>query len=499
MTGPVPQSSVQTPPMNTPRTAPDRLRPEDLRATIAGIDTPVPLLDGTARPYVFLDNGASTPALGAVVDAVAEFLPWYSGVHRGTGFKSLLATRVFDAAHDAVGDFVKADLSTNTVIFTKNTTECVNKLSNRLAFRHGEVVVTTLLEHHSNDLPWRKNAAVVHVGTLADGRLDLEALKAALASRRGKVRLVAVTGASNITGYCPPIHDIAAWAHAAGARIFVDAAQLAPHRAIDVFPDDHPGHIDFLALSAHKMYAPYGTGALIGPRSFFAEGDPDAVGGGVVEIVTLDHAVWNKPPQKEEAGSPNVIGGVAMAAAVRILEAVGMDAIASHERELMEYAYPKLLSVPGLVAYGPIDRLGEKVGVMSFNMEGMHHSLVAAILGIEGGIGVRDGCFCAHPYVKELLHVTADEDRVLTEEVLSGDKSRMPGMVRASLGCYNSREDIDALVDMLQRIARKDYRGRYLQDRASGAFAAAGYAPDFARYCSLAGWPHRASLASEAS
>jgi selenocysteine lyase/cysteine desulfurase len=472
---------------------------EDLRATIAGINTRVPLLDGTTRPYVYLDNGASTPALGGVVDAVAEFLPWYSGVHRGTGFKSLLATRVFDAAHDAVGSFVGADLTTNTVIFTKNSTECINKLSNRFCFRPGDTVVTTLMEHHSNDLPWRKNATTVHVGTRPDGRLDLEAVKRAIASSGGKVRLVAVSGASNITGLCPPIHDIAVWAHAAGAKIFVDAAQLAPHRSIEVGADDDPGHIDFLAVSAHKMYAPYGTGALVGPRSFFELGDPDVVGGGVVDIVTLDHAAWNKPPHKEEAGSPNVIGGVALGAAVRILKEVGMDAIASHERELMEYAYPKLTSIPRVITYGPIDRLGEKVGVMAFNVEGMHHSLVAAILGIEGGIGVRDGCFCAHPYVKELLHVTPEEDRILTHEVLSGDKSRMPGMVRASLGCYNTRGDIDALVEMLHRIVRGEYAGRYIQDRASGAFSAEGHDPDFSRYCSLAAWSRTERLPSEAS
>jgi cysteine desulfurase/selenocysteine lyase len=474
-------------------------RLEDIRASIVGIGTPVPLLDGTTRPYVFLDNGASTPALGGVVDAVAEFLPWYSGVHRGTGFKSLLATRIFDAAHDAVGEFVGADPSTNTVIFTKNTTECVNKLSNRFGFRSGDTVVTTIMEHHSNDLPWRKNAKVVHVGVLADGRLDLKALKTAISSGRGRVRLVAVSGASNITGLLPPIHEIAAWAHEAGAKLFVDAAQLAPHRAIDMLPDDHPGHIDFLALSAHKMYAPYGTGALIGPRAFFEHGEPDAVGGGVVDIVTLDHAAWNKPPHKEEAGSPNVVGGVALGAAVRILRATGMDAIAAHERELMEYAYPKLSAIPRVATYGPIDRLNEKVGVMAFNVEGMHHSLVAAILGVEGGIGVRDGCFCAHPYVKELLHVTPEDDRILTEEVLSGDKSRMPGMVRASLGCYNNREDIDALLEMLHRVVRGDYRGTYVQDRASGAFSAQGHQPDFSQYCSLAGWPRRDNIPSEAS
>ncbi len=471
----------------------------DLRGEIVGIDTRVPLLDGTEKPYVYLDNAASTPVLRGVLRAVEEFLPWYSGVHRGTGFKSVLATGIFDAAHDAVGRFVGADLARNTVVFTKNTTECVNKLSNRFCFGPGDVVITTMMEHHSNDLPWRKNARVVHIGITPDGHPDLEAMKRAIAREKGKLRLVALSGASNITGLCAPVHEIASWAHAAGARIFMDAAQLAPHRAIDMLGDDDPRHIDFLALSAHKMYAPFGTGALVGPKEFFEEGDPDQVGGGVVDIVTLDRAVWNRPPHKEEAGSPNVIGGVALAAAAGILSSVGMEAIAAHEQEILSYGYAKLKKIKGLALYGPTDNLEEKVGVMAFNVTGMHHSLVAAILGVEGGIGVRDGCFCAHPYVKELLHVSPEDERVFTAEVISGNKSHMPGMVRASLGCYNTRGDIDALAEMLERVVKGDYAGTYVQDPASGAFHARGYEVDFSRYCSLATRPVQGREHSEAS
>ena len=446
-----------------------------------------------------MNNAASTPAFKHVIETVEEFLPWYSGVHRGTGFKSLVATNVYDAAHDTVGEFVGADLHHNTVVFTKNTTECVNKLSYRFGFQEGDVVVTTLMEHHSNDLPWRRFARVIHIGITADGHCNLPQLRDVLVRERGRVKLVAVTGASNITGICSPVHDIAAWAHDAGAKVFVDAAQLAPHRPIAMLADDDPRHIDFLALSAHKMYAPFGTGALIGPRDFFANGDPDLVGGGVVDVVTVDRAVWNSPPYKEEAGSPNVLGGVALAAAIRVLQSVGMDTIADHEQELLRYGYANLKKVKNIRLYGPTEALADKVGVMTFNIEGMHHSLVAAILGTEGAIGVRDGCFCAHPYVKELLQVGPEEDRILTAEVLAGNKSRMPGMVRASIGCYSAREDLDALIDMLERVTSGDYRGRYRQNRSTGAFEAEGAAKDYGKFCSLAvdRMPERTS--SEAS
>jgi selenocysteine lyase/cysteine desulfurase len=473
----------------------------DLRRAVIGIDTRVPLLDGSERPYVFLDNAASTPTLRPVLDAVERFLPWYSGVHRGTGFKSLLATEMFDRAHDIIGAFVGADPASNTVVFTKNTTECVNKLANRCAFRPDDVVITTVMEHHSNDLPWRRTARVVHIGMTAEGRIDIPALRTALHQHRGRVRLVAVHGASNITGLCAPVHDIARWTHEAGARLFVDAAQLAPHRPVAMLPDDDPRHIDFLALSAHKMYAPFGTGALVGPRAFFEEGPPDMVGGGVVDLVTLDAAEWNEPPHKEEAGSPNVVGAIAMAAAAGVLRDVGMESIAEHEHELLTYAYGKLRGMKRIVLYGPTDNLREKVGVVTFNIEGMHNALAAAILSAEAGIGVRNGCFCAHPYVKLLLRLSPEEDARFTAEVRAGDKRNLPGMVRASFGCYNTREDVDALLEALGRIVRGEVRGEYDQAPSSGVYHARGFAVSFDRYFSLpGGGAHRtASTPGESS
>ncbi len=455
---------------------------DELRNEIVGIDSEVPVLDGSLRRYIFLDNAASAPSFARVLKSIEAFLPWYSGVHRGTGFKSLLSTEAFDAAHDLVGRFVGATPGYHTVIFGKNTTECVNKLANRFGLRPGDLVITTLLEHHSNDLPWRRRAQVLHVGMLPDGRLDCLALRKALQDNVGRVKLVALTGASNITGLCSPIHEIAEWAHAAGAKVFVDAAQLAPHRPIAMRAPDDPGHIDFIAFSSHKMYAPFGTGALIGPKELFEQGDPDIVGGGVVDVVTLEKAFWNHPPHKEEAGSPNVIGGIAMAEAVAVLQSVGMKAIWEHETELMKYAYKRLKTIPGLTFYGPTEDLQEKVGVISFNVEGFHHSLVAAILGMEDGIGVRDGCFCAHPYVKELLGLTREQDLAHEAAVLGGDKSSMPGMVRASLGCYSNESDIDALVAAVERIVRKEYKGIYAQNQKSGGFHVLNFEPDYRRF-----------------
>lgn len=449
----------------------------DLRAEIVGIDTRVRLLDGSWSTYIFLDNAASTPTFRSVMRSVEEFMPWYSGVHRGTGIKSIVATELFDRAHEVIGDFVHADPDANVVILGKNTTEAINKLGNRLGIGDEDIVVTTVMEHHSNDLPWRKRGKLVHIGVEDDGHLKIDELRDALRKFRGRVKLVAVNGASNITGICNPIHDVARWAHEAGAPIFVDAAQLVPHRPIDVRPNDHPEHIDFIAFSAHKMYAPFGTGVLIGPRAVFEKGDPDMVGGGVVTAVSLDEAYWNRPPEKEEAGSPNVVGAIALARAISILEEVGMESIVEHESRLLRYAYDRLKKIPEIVFYGPTDELADKVGVIAFNMGGMHNALVPAICGLEGGIGLRNGCFCAHPYVKRLLRISPEDDRRLTKEMISGDKLNIPGMVRASLGCYNAEEDIDALAAMLERIVKGNYRGRYSIDRATGTFSTDEYRP----------------------
>jgi selenocysteine lyase/cysteine desulfurase len=459
-------------------------QPINLRKSIIGLDKEVPLLDGTLAPYINLDNAASTPSLKPVLEAVNQFMPYYSSVHRGTGFKSRLSTLAYDQAREIIGKFVSANLETNTVIFGKNSTEALNKLSFRFPFKENEVVITTQLEHHSNDLPWRAHAHCVHVGALANGRFDEDHFDQLLAEYAGRVALVAVTGASNVSGFIQPIHRLARKAHAAGALILVDSAQLAPHRQVDMRPDDDPEHLDFVVLSGHKMYAPYGTGALVGPKAIFMQGVPDYVGGGTVDVVTMDEVHWAGMPDRDEAGSPNVVGAVAMAAAAQVLMEVGMDTIAAHEEELIAYALEQLTAVPGIKIYGETNpaHANQKVGVIPFNLEGVSHFKLAAVLGYEGGIGVRSGCFCAHPYVVHLLQLDEKTAKTWQKQLLSGDKSEMPGMVRASFGCYNNKEDVDQLVTMLQRVAAGDYQGDYVVDRATGEYTPVGYEDQFAEY-----------------
>ncbi len=443
---------------------------DSLRQNIVGIDTQVPTLDGGFKQYIFLDNAASTPTFQQVLSCINDFMPWYSGVHRGVGLKSKIATDIFDLSRKIIADFVGADLEENVVVFGKNTTEVINKLSNRLGINENDIVITTSMEHHSNDLPWRQHKNLIHIETDEDGFLKIDHLKKTLEEYKGKIKLVAISGASNITGIINPIHDIARWCHNVGGKIFVDAAQLAPHRKINILPNDDSEHIDFIAFSAHKLYAPFGTGILIAPKTIFENGAPDIVGGGTVKSVSLDEVHWANVPEKEEAGSPNVVGAIACAKAISILENFGMENIAKHELDLLEYAYKKIQNIPKITLYGPTSNLRNKVGVITFNVDGMFHSHVAAILSYEGGIGVRNGCFCAQPYVKNLLNISKEEEKILTDEIISGNKSKIPGMVRASFGCYNNYEDIDIFVEMLTKIVRKEFNGEYIQEKETGNF-----------------------------
>ena len=460
---------------------------ENVRENIVGIDTQVPLLNGSHHTHVNLDNAASTPALRPVADKVNEFLNWYSSVHRGTGFKSQVATHIYDESHEIVSDFVGANPETSAVIFGKNSTEALNKLARRVDWKPGDVVLTTRMEHHSNDLPWRAVTHVEHIEADQNGALDEDHLQHLLEKHATRVRLVTVTGASNVTGYINPIHRIAEKAHAAGAQIVADTAQLAPHRAIDMRPNDDPSHIDYLVLSAHKMYAPFGTGALVGRRETFLQGDPDLVGGGTVKIVTLDEVDWADLPDKEEAGSPNVVGGMALAKAILSLQQIGMDALAEHEADLTAHLLRGLREIKGARVYGITEpeRAKERVGVVPFTIEGMHYSLLAAILSAEGGIGVRDGCFCAHPYLLHLLKVSGEEMATYQQAIRDGDRKNIPGMVRISFGCYNNKQEVDWLLEVLNRIARGEYEGHYVQDAATGEFHAEGFQPDMSGYFTL--------------
>jgi selenocysteine lyase/cysteine desulfurase len=415
-----------------------------------GADIEVACVDGRMVRYANLDNAASTPVMAEVWAAVEAFIPWYSSVHRGSGAKSQLATAEYEGARDVVARFVGAR-ETDTVVFVRNTTEATNLLAASLPA--GTRVLSSLSEHHANMLPWRRHD--VRLLPIAGSPEELlDACERAL--RTDRIDLVAITGASNVTGEVWPVAELAVLAHRHGAELFVDAAQLAPHRAIDMARQG----IDHLAFSGHKLYAPFGAGALVGR---LREGDPLLAGGGAIRLVTTEDVIWADAPDRFEAGSPNVVGVVALAAACRALLALGMDAVAAHERSLGVRLWTALERVPGVAmltqwAPGTVDR----VGVASFNLAGYRDPLLAAILSAEHGIGVRHGCFCAHPLMTHLLGVPDADAARLHAELRAGRHPTLPGAVRASLGLGTTAEDVDRLVSALHEIADRGPRSRYV-------------------------------------
>jgi selenocysteine lyase/cysteine desulfurase len=434
-------------------------------ASLVGADVMVPCIDGTERPYRDLDCAASTPALTTVADAVAEFLPWYSSVHRGAGYKSRRATSAYEAARESAHHFAgrPAD-GEDVVILLRNTTEAINHLAYRLGLGDDDVVVTTVVEHHANLLPWARVAQRRWVECGTEGTFSAEQVAAALDDGPAPA-LLALTGASNVTGWLPPIDEICQLAHARGVPVLVDAAQLAPHRPLPTGPD-------FLAFSGHKLYAPYGAGALIGPRRVFADGDPFLAGGGAVDLVDLDEVIWTDPPEREEAGSPNVIGAVAFGAAMDELGRIGWPAIEAHERALAGRLQQGLRAIDGVDVLGPAaDGTADTLAVAAFTVEGMHHALVAARLSAEFGIGVRHGCFCAHPYLMRLLGVGSAGVAEARAAVQRGDRSAIPGAVRASCGLGTSSDDVDQLLAAVLALASGEPApARYVQDAVTGDF-----------------------------
>jgi selenocysteine lyase/cysteine desulfurase len=431
---------------------------------LVGAGLAVPCLDGVDRPYRDLDCAASTPALAVVAEKVAEFLPWYSSVHRGAGYKSRHATAAYEAARDSAHRFAGRDPSgDDVVVLCRNTTEAINQLAYRLRFEPHDVVVTTVVEHHANLLPWARVAQRRWVECGIDGTFSVDDVTAALDGGR-RPALLAITGASNVTGWLPPIAEICAEAHARGIPVLLDAAQLAPHRPLPPDPD-------FIAFSGHKLYAPYGAGALVGPRSAFVTGDPFLAGGGAVDLVDLDEVIWTDPPDREEAGSPNVIGAVAFGAAMDEIDRLGWDAVIEHEAALSTRLHAGLRSIDGVHVLGP-EAGTDTLSVATFTVDGMHHALVAARLSAEWGIGVRHGCFCAHPYLLRLLGIGPEGVADARAAVQRGDRREIPGAVRASCGLGTSGEDVDVLLDALREIttSRRTAPVDYLQDAITGDF-----------------------------
>jgi selenocysteine lyase/cysteine desulfurase len=433
------------------RTACPRPAAADLRLVGQGLT--VPLVTGGMRRYANLDHAASAPCLEAVKDAVDALLPWYSSVHRGAGFPSQVATAAYEGARDAVLDFVHARAD-DVIVFTKYTTEAINVLA--AALPEGMGVAVFAGEHHANLLPWlRRHATVLPIPASPEEALDL--LDDALGAAHGGIGLVAVTGASNVTGEIWPYPEIAALAHRHGARVLLDAAQLAPHRPIDMAVTG----IDYLALSGHKLYAPFGTGVLVGRPDWLAARAPLLAGGGAVRYVTVDSVLWAEPPDRHEAGSPNVVGAVALGVACRTLQAAGMERLAAAEHELVGDIVDRLAAVPGVRPLRMWAPGAPRIGVFPFTLEGLPYALVAAALSAEHGIGVRHGCFCAHPLVAHLLDLDAATLERIRWTMSRGAPPALPGAVRASVGLATVADDLDRLVGALTALTTDGPRWTY--------------------------------------
>jgi len=429
-------------------------------ASLVGDGDEVPCVDGVDRPYLNLDAAASTPALPAVADAVAGFLPMYSSVHRGAGYRSRFSTAAYEDARAAAMRFAGRDPDRDVAIVCRNTTEAINHLAYRLRLDPSDVVVTTVVEHHANLLPFARLCQRRHVECGTDGTFTTEELTAVL-DDGPRPRLLAITGASNVTGWSPDLDTIIPAAHERGIPVLVDGAQLAPHRPL-------PVDADYVAWSGHKMYAPFGAGILIGPRATFADGDPFLAGGGAVDLVDIDEVVWTEPPDREEAGSPNVVGAVALGAAIAEFDRIGWESITAHDDALARQLHDGLRAISGVRILGPSDGA---LPLATFTLEGIPHALLAARLSAEHGIGVRHGCFCAHPYLLRLLGLTTAEVANYRDAVLVGDRRQIPGAVRASSSIATTSTDIERFLAAVATVVdHPEPPVAYDQDQATGDY-----------------------------
>jgi selenocysteine lyase/cysteine desulfurase len=403
---------------------------------------------GVEKTITYLDHGASTHPSRPVLDVYRDFLErYYANIHRGNHYLSQKASELFDGVSQTILDFVGADGTRSDVIFTANTTTALDIASFLMQEIDGITLVSNM-EHHSNDLPHRRRGAVARIEVLEDGTLDYDDLERKL--RKGGVKLVAITGASNVSGYLPDIHLIARLAHANGARVLVDAAQLLAHRRIVMRGSGDDECIDFLAAAGHKAYAPFGAAFLVAPKKLCEETSPYIPGGGTVKYVTDTDAVWADGVERHRGGTPNIAGVIALGEGLRWLADIGLDWVREHEHELLVYAETRLRAIPGVEVLGniPMDR---KLGVMSFNFDGLHHDSASRILNNNYGIATRNGCFCAHPYLVRLLHCT-DAERV-RKAILAGGDVDVPGALRATIGIYNNQADLDKLLNAVTELS----------------------------------------------
>ncbi|WP_134670200.1 MULTISPECIES: aminotransferase class V-fold PLP-dependent enzyme [unclassified Amycolatopsis] len=424
---------------------------------VAGATLRVPLVTGGDIGYANLDHAASAPCLDAVRSAVDEFLPWYASVHRGAGFASQVSTRLYERTRDVLRRFVDAR-NGDSVIFTRNTTDAFNLLAKALPRKTSVVVFDS--EHHAALLPWR-GPNVRRVQLPRTRLAAVSVVDEALAECPQGPRLVVVAGASNVTGELLPVAEIAAVARKHGARVALDAAQLAPHRQISLRELD----VDYVALSGHKLYAPFGAGALIGRSDWLRAAEPYLAGGGATKLVTEEAVVWNSGEERHEAGSPNTVGVYALGVACEQL-AAQWDAVGSHEAALLERLRKGLESLPGFAELRFFDAPVDRVGTVSFVVDGFEPGWLAAVLSAEYGIGVRDGAFCAHVAARRLIREAGSQ----------GQQA-----VRVSLGLGSTEEHVDRLVLALRQIVAR--RARWEYAKVDGRWAPVGDPRELPPFC----------------
>jgi cysteine desulfurase/selenocysteine lyase len=383
-------------------------------------------------PLVYLDNGATTQKPLCVLDAMREeYLNVNANVHRGVHYLSQQATDLHEQARETVRQFINAG-STSEIIFTRGTTESINLVASSFVeayMKAGDEVLVTAMEHHSNIVPWqlqsKKSGIIVKVIPMSDdGVLDISAMESLITDR---TKLISVTHISNVLGTINPIREIVAIAHKHGVPCMVDGAQSAPHIKIDVQELD----CDFFAFSGHKMYGPTGIGVLYGKEKFLEEMPPYQGGGEMIGTVSFENTTFADLPFKFEAGTPDYVATHGLATAINFMEEIGLANIEAHERELTSYALEQMQAIPGMRIFGPADA-AQRDAVISFLVGDIHHLDMGTLLD-RLGIAVRTGHHCAEP----LMH-----------------RLGINGTVRASFALYNTKEEIDILVNGIKRVSQ---------------------------------------------
>lgn len=423
----------------------------DYRNMFLGVDVKFKLENGKKVIPIGFDNGATTPSLKCVFNDVYNDLLIYGSIGRGQGLKGELSTRKYEDSRNKVLRFFNLQgTDTHTVIYTKTTTESLNILANILIKDKNDKVLITRMEHHANDLPWRKTSTVEYVDIDELGRINIDDIENKLKKCNGSIKIVSITGASNVTGYINPIHEIAKLAHKYGAKIVVDAAQLVAHKEIDMKGKNPTEQIDFLVFSGHKIYAPFGSGLIVGLVKDLEVKEPFLKGGGCVDYVFDDKVIWSQPPSLHESGSPNFIGSMAMVRALEELKNIGFDNICTHENEIKDYLIGEMKKIENVIMYGDIENTKDRLGVIPFNIKNKDCYEVAEKFVKERAVSLRAGKFCAHPYVSRLLNLS-NMYKQYEKNISDADF----GMIRISIGLYNTMDEAKIFIDELKKIASK--------------------------------------------